>query len=84
MYQKTGTLVKNNQDETLIITNDEKNYYEISYIAAFIWKKLDGQTSTDEISKTLSDVGQVSLDKSTNITVSAIKKLKEYDLVEEV
>ena len=84
MYKRKGKLLKNEEADELIIINEEDKSFQISHIGAFIWNKLDGETETEKISKELTNVGDIDLGRSKDITKEALTKMVQYDLAMQV
>jgi hypothetical protein len=77
MYTKKGKSSHKSNSGNPILENPEGQAYEVSFITAFVWERLDGLTPmkaiTEEISK-LADVSIRKLEKSIKLILSELQK----------
>lgn len=56
MYEKIGVLKQQEGKEDLFIENDQGKVYKVSYIVMYIWDKLDGETTLEEINEDIKSI----------------------------
>ena len=78
MFIRKGKFVKNMNSEKPRLTNTYGNSYEVSHIMAFVWQRLDGQTSLNSINneiKKILDDQDVNLNTLTDALVGEMEKV---------
>lgn len=67
-----------------ILDNPEGKSFQVTYMSAFIWETLDGNTSISEVSKKIEDTSKIDKPELANIVESIILQLKDVGLVSKV
>lgn len=86
MYQKQGRLVNRNESDKVFLETISGKVYQVTFIVAHIWKKLDGKTSLDSINKDIQNLAKEDGDNSSLNTISqeVVKQLLPVELVREI
>ena len=84
MFIKKGELAKMNEEEKPLLKTENGKVFEVSYIVAYVWEKLDGKTSLEEIETKISDVTKSKPEEVENIGIKIVEELQKVNLVAEV
>lgn len=86
MFLKRGQLGEEgtiNDSRPILVTPEGKSF-EVTYMSAFIWGELDGNTSVLDVSKKIEKTSKVNKPELSNIVESIILQLKDVGLVSKV
>ncbi len=81
MYIKKGSLCRESLSGNPILKNSNGQAYEVSFIAAFIWERLDGETSLPLIKEEVTKVGDISQEKLGEIWDLVLTELEKVGLI---
>lgn len=82
MFTKVGQLKSAEENGPIILENAEGKNYEVNSVIAFVWGKLDGNTTEEKVCEELSTIAQIENDEATNVVGEAIKALKDVELIQ--
>lgn len=82
MFTKVGTLKKAEENGPIILENAQGKNYEVNSVIAFVWGKLDGNTSNETISQELSSIAQIENAEATSVVSEAITALQDVELAQ--
>lgn len=81
MYKKKGSYCRETPSGNPVIQNLNGQAYEVSYVAAFIWDKLDGKTSLNEVEEEIFKHGDMSKDKLRAKVKNILTELEKVALL---
>lgn len=81
MYIKKGKLCHESNYGNPVLQNTSGQAYEVSFVAAFIWERLDGSTPLSVIEEEISRVGDISREKLRKSTDLILRELQKVGLV---
>ena len=81
MYVKLGKISKESKTGNPIIKNLNGQSFEVTFIAAFVWDRLNGATSLSSIKNEISQVGDISQDKLGESIELILLELEKVGLV---
>jgi hypothetical protein len=84
MFKKLGQLEEIEGYENPILRNPQGEAYEVSFVTAYIWEKLDGQTSDLKIAEEISKAGNVQNENLESIVSSARIELSKFGLAQSI
>ncbi len=86
MYKRLGSLVTNDNSKEPLITTECGKVYQITYIVAFVWEKLDGNTTLNSINEEIKKLVPEDSDNSSynSISQDVVKQLLSYNLAEDL
>tara|TARA_B100001971_G_scaffold84647_1_gene78247 strand:- start:356301 stop:356555 length:255 start_codon:yes stop_codon:yes gene_type:complete len=84
MFIKKGELAKMNEEEKPLLKTEAGKVFEVSYIVAYVWDKLDGETPLTEIESNISQVTKSAPEDVENIGQKIVDELLKVNLVQEV
>ncbi|WP_417335757.1 PqqD family protein [Halobacteriovorax marinus] len=76
-YNKERTTDRSNP----ILNNPEGKSFQVTYMSAFIWEALDGETSINEISQKIEETSKLDKPELSNIVESIVHQLRDVGLV---
>ena len=82
MYRRLGNLESHKDRDNPVLRTPKGHAFEVSYLAAYVWKKLDGKTSLNQVMQEVSDIGDISADEITEQVNDIIFELQKIGLVE--
>lgn len=81
MYFKNGKLSKDSESGKPIIQNTGGQSYEVSFIAAFVWERLDGTTPLSDIKEEMTRTGDITLEKLGEVVELNLAEMEKVQLV---
>lgn len=82
MFTKTGTLKSAEENGPIILENAQGKNFEVNSVIAFVWGKLDGNTTNEKISEELSTIAKIESTEATNVVSEAVKALQDVELAQ--
>ena len=82
MLTKIGKLVSSDENGPIIIENAQGKNYEVNSVIAFVWGKLDGTTSQEQITQELSELAKIENQEASSVVTEAIKALQNVELAQ--
>lgn len=81
MYTRQGSLSSQTDNEIPVLTDSHGKSFQVTILAAFIWKRLDGDTSLAEIKEQLSSIEEVDSNELDSVVDFIVKELVRTNLV---
>jgi hypothetical protein len=79
MYLKQGKIYKESGSGNPILQNKKGEAYEVSFVAAYVWEKLNGSNSLQDIKQSissLSDMDDARLDNFLNMIINELDRVE--------
>ncbi len=81
MYKKRGVCLNLNQQERPRLKTPEGATYEVNYITALTWDRLDGTKTIETVANEIKEIGKVENTDLDTIVKNIINELVKVDLV---
>jgi len=81
MFIRKGTIDKDTSSEKRLITNIYGKSYEVTHLMAFVWEKLDGNTTLNSINKEIKKIVRDENIHLSQLTRFLVEEMEKVDLV---
>jgi len=81
---KQGLIAQSVDGELLILNREQQQIHQLNPVASFIWNKLDGQQSNDQLVTAIIEKYEVEQDVAKHDLESLLSELSDLNLIEVV
>jgi len=81
---KPGLIAQSVDGELLILNREQQQIHQLNPVASFIWNKLDGQQSNDQLVTAIIEKYEVEQDVAKHDLESLLSELSDLNLIEVV